>query len=217
MAHRRPWHCYSKWTRRPFQHKRSPNHRREYARGGAQSKIQRYWGGNTDIHWDDWEIVIGLKAEKQVQISSNALEAIRVTVNSTLQTKVGKNNFRLRIRSKPFQKYRENRMLAFAGADRVQSGMRNSFGKSTGVCARVKAGAIVCEVGTYLKFLPVVRDRFRVAGMKMPCGAQIVVLSYKTPEILKQSGLPLYDPEKRREVPIYEEKTIEAYVGTPGE
>ncbi|MHA1325988.1 MAG: 50S ribosomal protein L16 [Promethearchaeota archaeon] len=192
MAHRRPWHCYSRWTRRPYQHKRSRNHRREYARGGAQSKIQRFWGGNKEIDWEDWELVVGLKVNKQVQISSNALEAIRITINSALQRKLGRNNFRLRIRPKPFQKIRENRMLAFAGADRVQSGMRNSFGRA------------ICDVGTYLKNLPLVRDRLRVASMKLPCSAQIVLLKYKSPEFLKQAGLPLYDAKRRREIPLYE-------------
>jgi len=203
VAHRRPWHCYSSWTRRPFQHKRSSNHRREYARGGAQSKIQRYWGGNKDIPWEDWEIVVGLKVDKQVQISSNALEAIRITINSPLQRDLGKNGYRMRMRSKPFQKYRENRMLAFAGADRVQSGMRNSFGRPTGVCARVRAGAVILDVATNLRSLPLVRKRLKIASMKIPCGAQVVLLKYKSPEILKRSGLPLYDPQKRQEVPVY--------------
>ncbi len=204
MAHKRPWRCYSKWTRRPYQYKRSANRRREYARGGAQSKIQRYWGGNKDIPWEQWDLVIGLKVNSQIQISSNALEAIRITINGVLQRKLGRLNYRLRIRSKPFQKYRENRMLAFAGADRVQSGMRNSFGRSTGVCARVKAGQIIAEVATSIKNLSLVRERMKVASMKIPSSCQIVILKYKTPEFLKKSGLPLYDDKKRKEIPIYE-------------
>jgi len=204
MAHKRPWHCYSSWNRRPYQHKRSANHRREYARGGSQSKIVRYWGGNKDIPWENWDLVIGLKVDSQIQISSNTLEAIRITVNGSLQKDLGRANYRFRVRSKPFQKYRENRMLAFAGADRVQSGMRNSFGRSTGVCARVRAGAIVCEVGTGLKNLAIVRDRLRVASMKISSHCSIVVINYKTPEIFKQSGLPLYDAKKRKEIPLFE-------------
>ncbi len=204
MAHKRPWQCYAKWNRRPYQHKRSANHRREYARGGAQSKIVRFWGGNKDIPFDEWDIVLGLKVNNQIQISSNALEAIRITINTPLQKLLGRNSFRLRMRSKPFQKYRENRMLAFAGADRVQSGMRNSFGRSTGVCARVRAGAVILDVGCKLRDIKLVRNRLRVASMKISCGSQTVVTKYKSVEILKQSGLPLYDDKKRREIPIYE-------------
>ena len=203
IASRRPWHCYSKWTRRPFQYKRSSNRRREYARGGAQSKIVRFWGGDKSIPWENWELVVGLKVDKQIQISSNALEAVRVTINSALQKSLGRTNFRFRVRPKPFQKYRENRMLAFAGADRVQSGMRNSFGRSTGVCARVKAGSIVCDVGISLKDLNVVRDRLRIASMKIPCSCQVVILSYKTPEIFKRASLPLYDDKKRKEISLH--------------
>lgn len=204
MAHRRPWKCYSKWTRRPYQYKRSSNRRREFARGGTQSKIQRYWGGAKEVAWDQWELTIGLKVDHQVQISSNALEAIRITINSALQNKLGRTNYRFRIRPKPFQKYRENRMLAFAGADRVQSGMRNSFGRSTGVCARVRAGQIICEVGTHLRNLPLVRDRLRIASMKISSSCSIVVVKYKEPEFFKKSGLPLYDAKKRKQVPLYE-------------
>ncbi|MFX1396705.1 MAG: 50S ribosomal protein L16 [Promethearchaeota archaeon] len=204
MAHKRPWHCYAKWNRRPFQHKRSTNHRREYARGGAQSKIVRFWGGNKSIPWEEWDVVLGLKVSNQVQISSNALEAIRVTINSPLQKVLGRANFRLRIRSKPFQKYRENRMLAFAGADRVQSGMRNSFGRSTGVCARVRAGAIILDLGCDLKNLMKARERLRVAKMKISCSSQVVVLKYKSIDILKKTGLPFYDSQKRREIPLYD-------------
>ncbi|MFX1493524.1 MAG: 50S ribosomal protein L16 [Promethearchaeota archaeon] len=204
MAHRRPWRCYSSWSRRPFQYKRSSNRRREYARGGTQSKIQRYWGGSKLVPWEDFELVIGLKCDNQIQISSNALEAIRITVNSALQKYLGRSSYRFRVRPKPYQKYRENRMLAFAGADRVQSGMRNSFGRSTGVCARVRAGSIICEVGTSLRNLPLVRERLRVASMKVSCPCSIVILKFKSPEFFKKSGLPLYDAKKRKEVPLYE-------------
>ncbi len=209
MANKRPWHCYAKWTRRPYQHKRSANHRREYARGGAQSKIVRFWGGNKEKDWNDWELVVGLKVNHQIQISSNSLEAIRITINSALQKKLGRQNYRVRIRPKPFQKIRENRMLAFAGADRIQSGMRNSFGRSSGVCARVRAGQIIVDVGTSIKDLPLIRDRLRIASMKISSSCQTVILEYKTPELLKQSGLPLYNAKKRREIPLYELESAE--------
>jgi large subunit ribosomal protein L10e len=204
MAHRRPWRCYSSWSRRPFQYKRSSNRRREFARGGAQSKIQRYWGGNKEVPWNQWELTVGLKVDHQVQISANTLEAVRITINSALQKHLGRTNYRFRVRPKPFQKYRENRMLAFAGADRVQSGMRNSFGRSTGVCARVRAGQIVCEVGTHLRNLPLVRDRLRIASMKISSSCSIVIIKYKSLEFFKKSGLPLYDAKKRKQVPLYE-------------
>ena len=203
MARRRPWRCYRSWHR-SYQHKRSKTHKQEYARGGAQSKIDRFWGGNKKINWKDWDIVLGLKVDDQIQVSSNALEALRVSINSILQRDLGRSNYRLRIRPKPFQKIRENRMLAFAGADRVQSGMRNSFGRTMGVCARIQAGQIICDVGTHINNLDLVRERLRIGSMKIPCSCQTVVLRYKNHKILKNAGLPLYDDKKRREIPLFE-------------
>jgi ribosomal protein L16/L10AE len=82
--------------------------------------------------------------------------------------------------------------------------MRHSFGRSSGVCARVRAGAVVCDVGTSLKHLAVVRDRLRIASMKISSPCSTVITRYKTLEIFKQSGLPLYDDKKRREIPMFE-------------
>jgi large subunit ribosomal protein L10e len=154
--------------------------------------------------------VIGLKVDEQIQISSNALEAVRVAINSQLLKKLGRQNYRMRVRPKPFQKIRENRMLAFAGADRVQSGMRNSFGRATGVCARVRAGQVIADVGIDLRNLEFAKKRVKIASMKVPCSCQTVLLRYKSPEILKRAGLPLYDADKRREIPLYELELAEA-------
>jgi large subunit ribosomal protein L10e len=203
MATKRPWHCYSKWDSRPYQHKRSANHRREYARGGAQSKIKRFWGGNKRTPWEEWDVVVGLKIEDKVQISSSALESLRIAINSVFLKKVGRKNYRLRIRPHCHHKIRENRMLAFAGADRVQSGMRNSFGRATTVCARVNAGQVICDLGIYMKQLDLAKKRLTVASKKIPSSCQIVLLKYKKPEFLKRAGLPLYNAEKRRPIPLY--------------
>ncbi|TFF99695.1 MAG: 50S ribosomal protein L16 [Promethearchaeota archaeon] len=203
MATKRPWHCYRKWDARPYQYKRSSNRRREFARGGAQAKIKRFWNGNKNKAWEEFDVVIGLKVDKQVQISSSALEAMRVAVNAKIMKKFGVKNYRLRIRPKPFHKIRENKMLAFAGADRVQSGMRNSFGRATTVAARVKAGQVVLELGIPMRALEFAKKRLNIASKKLPCSCQIVLLKYKEVENLKRAGLPLYDDEKRVQIPLY--------------
>jgi len=206
MASKRPWHCYSKLKGPAFQRKRSRSHRREFARGGADSKIRMFEGGRNlkEKKREDWEIVVGLKAEKNVQISHYALEALRITINSSLQKTIGRQNYHLTIRIKPFQVYRENRQLNFAGADRVQSGMRNSFGKAMGKAARVKAGNIICEVCCDLKDLPIVKDRLRIANIKMPSKCQTVLLHYADESILKRAGIPFYDEKKRRIISSFE-------------
>jgi ribosomal protein L16/L10AE len=95
-------------------------------------------------------------------------------------------------------------MLAFAGADRVQSGMRNSFGRASGVCARLRAGSIIVEVGSYMRNLDLLKKRFNVARMKVPATCQTVVLQYKNLKYLKRTGLPLYNADKRQYIPFFE-------------
>ncbi len=50
---------------------------------------------------------------------------------------VGDPNFYLKINVYPFHVIRENKMLAMAGADRLQQGMRLAFGVPSGRAARI--------------------------------------------------------------------------------
>ncbi|MEJ2252327.1 MAG: hypothetical protein P8Y97_22035, partial [Candidatus Lokiarchaeota archaeon] len=60
------------------------------------------------------------------------------------------------------------------------------------------------DVGIDMKNLDFAKKRIRIASMKIPCHSQTVLLRYKTPEVLKRAGLPLYDADRRREIPLFE-------------
>jgi len=59
---------------------------------------------------------------------------------------VGKDGYHIRIRAHPFHVLRANKMLSCAGADRLSSGMRHSYGKPIGVAARVDIGQVLISV-----------------------------------------------------------------------
>merc|ERR1712007_321619 len=80
------------------------------------------------------------------QISSEALEACRVAINKHLTKTIGKEAYHIRMRAHPFHVLRANKMLSCAGADRLSSGMRHSYGKPIGVAARVDIGQILLSV-----------------------------------------------------------------------
>merc|ERR1712093_734011 len=73
-----------------------------------------------------------------------------------------KLGFHLRIRVHPFHVVRINKMLSCAGADRLQTGMRQSYGKPYGTVARVRIGQIL--------------EALRRAKFKFP-GRQVLVHS----------------------------------------
>ena len=55
---------------------------------------------------------------EKIQISSEALEAARITANRYLTKMCGKEGFHCRLRVRPYHVTRINKMLSCAGADR---------------------------------------------------------------------------------------------------
>merc|ERR1711997_1409617 len=67
-------------------------------------------------------------------------------INKYLGKHVGKENYHIKMRAHPFHVLRANKMLSCAGADRLSSGMRHSYGKPIGVAARVDIGQVLLSV-----------------------------------------------------------------------
>ncbi|OAF62051.1 hypothetical protein VC83_01351 [Pseudogymnoascus destructans] len=82
------------------------------------------------------------------QVSSKALEAARIQANKYMVKNSGKETFHLRIRTHPYHVIRMNKMLACAGADRLQQGMRGAWGKPAGIVARVRVNQILILMRT---------------------------------------------------------------------
>merc|ERR1719263_2239800 len=112
------------------------------------------------------------------QLSSDALEAARVACNKYMVKTAGKDAFHLRIRVHPWHVLRINKMLSCAGADRLQSGMRNAWGKAYGKACRVKIGDPILSVRTIPKNIPHALEALRRAKMKF-AGRQKIAISRK--------------------------------------
>ncbi len=136
---RRPSRCYRYQKNKPYIKSR-------YCRGVPESKIRIFDVGAKKAPVDLFPFVAHLVCDEKQQISSEALEACRVAVNKHLVKNIGKDNFHIRIRAHPFHVLRANKMLSCAGADRLSSGMRHSYGKPTGVAARVDIGQVLLSV-----------------------------------------------------------------------
>ncbi len=136
---RRPARCYRYQKNKPYIKSR-------YCRGVPESKIKIYDVGNKKAPVDLFPFVAHLVCDEKQQISSEALEACRVAVNKFLVKNVGKEGYHIRMRAHPFHVLRANKMLSCAGADRLSSGMRHSYGKPIGVAARVDIGQILLSV-----------------------------------------------------------------------
>ena len=70
---------------------------------------------------------------------------------------------------------RENKMIATAGADRLQEGMRKAFGKPIGVAARVEIGTTVLELHVKAPDLELGKKALHAAKAKLPMLTDVTV------------------------------------------
>jgi len=167
----RPGRCYRKHQRpNTRQSVRVP--KKGYVKGVPKSKLVDFELGTKG----DYDTNIFLTSDNDVQIRHNALESARVTAVQLLEKNIGRGNtFFMKIRVYPHQVLRENAMATGAGADRFQSGMRQSFGKPVGTAAVVYKKQKVIEVRVNKQSIPVVKMALKKAAYKLPTSCTILV------------------------------------------
>jgi large subunit ribosomal protein L10e len=140
-----------------------PYVRREYIAGKPQMKIARFSSGLAGSNYD---FKIELVATEKLQIRHNALEAARLAANKRM-AQAGEMSFFSMLRVYPHVLLRENKMIATAGADRLQEGMRRAFGKSTGLAARIRPGQVIFEAYVTASNLELAQHGFKMAASKI--------------------------------------------------
>jgi len=131
--------------------------------------------------------VLTLVADEGAQVRHNALEASRQLIHKQLDTELP-GQYYFRVIPYPHHIQRENKMLTGAGADRMQSGMQLSFGKSSGKAAIVKKGGAIFMIAVpNEKSIHFVREVLRKVRPKLPCRTK-VVYELRKPEMIANSS-----------------------------
>jgi large subunit ribosomal protein L10e len=146
--------------------------RMKYIHGSPNPKVSKFNMGDLSTHFPRHIHLVSMEA---VQIRHNALESGRVAANKVLFDKYGETGYRLELCVYPHIILRENKMIATAGADRLQEGMRRAFGKPTGRAARVHNGQSIYIVYVPVDGVDVARKALTTAGTKMPMRTRITV------------------------------------------
>ncbi len=146
-----------------------------YAPGAPNIKIARFSTGQAN---PDYDYVLQLKSTEKVQIRHNAIEAARVAANKKL-TPIGETSYFLRVKVYPHVILRENKMIATAGADRLQEGMRKAWGKPIGLAARVTPEDIILELSVKSENLAVAKAAMKNASSKLPMPTELKVVPLK--------------------------------------
>jgi len=170
MSTLRPGRCYRK-HKRPYTRISTRRPRKSYVKGVPGSKIVKFEVGDPKA---EYPLSFALVSKENVQIRHNALESARVNANKYLGKEIGKEGYFLKILVYPHQVMRENAMATGAGADRLQEGMRRSFGKPIGLAAVVNKGQRVIMVRVPKGREEIGKEALRKASHKLPCRCQIV-------------------------------------------
>jgi len=118
--------------------------------------------------------VLTLVSAENVQVRQNALEACRQYINKKLDSELN-GQFFFRIFPFPHHIQRENKMLTGAGADRMQTGMQLSFGKTSGKSSIVKKdGSLFMVAVATPKAASFTRHLYKQIRSKLPCKTKIL-------------------------------------------
>jgi len=153
----------------------------KYIHGTPPPKISKFTMGDTK---SKFEYRVSLVAQSPVQIRHNALEAARVSANKVLFDALGETGYMIQLRVYPHVILRENRMIATAGADRLQEGMRRAFGKPTGRAARVKYGQSILDIYVNSNALEAAKKGMHVASTKLSVACIVVVEPLAAPQVI---------------------------------
>ena len=171
MARLRKFVSYRR-TERPYT-RTSKFKAKSYIRMSPSVKIVRFDTGDLNKKFD---CTLNLLSKSELQIRDNALESARQTSNKLLETYLGLNGFHLKVKVYPYHILREHALAAGAGADRFSSGMAHSFGKPTGIAARIKKGQTIFQVSVNKENLGVAKQALERASKKLPCSCMIQVV-----------------------------------------
>jgi large subunit ribosomal protein L10e len=145
--------------------------RKEFVKGFPPPKINKFTMGDTKTNFEYEARLIGLE---KAQIRHNSLEAARVATNRVLMDKLV-NNYLLQVHPYPHTILRENKMIFGAHADRLQDGMRRSFGKPIGTAARVRANQTLITVKVNANGVEAAKESLIRGSAKLPIPCRVVV------------------------------------------
>ncbi|MFW5865969.1 MAG: 50S ribosomal protein L16 [Nanoarchaeota archaeon] len=161
------------WRRleRPYTRK-SKYRSKAFVRAIPTNKIVKFEMGNLS---KEFPYIVRLHSSTDIQIRHNALESGRKTANRALDLGIGKNSYKFLFRVYPHHILRNNPLAAGAGADRMSTGMKMSFGKPVGLAAQIRKGQPIMEVHCNKRNIQVAKKALSRARKKFPKGGYLSV------------------------------------------
>jgi len=165
MAKLRRWCAYRK-IERPYT-RYSNRRKKAFVKARPGKKVIKFEMGDLGKS-NDFDMKIALITKDAAQIRANAIEAGRIAALRKLETALGRTGFNMRIEIIPHHVIRENPLAAGAGADRLSTGMKHSFGKVIATAARVEEGKVLVTVSVPKNHANLAREALKGFSKKLP-------------------------------------------------
>lgn len=168
MASLRKANAYSKRKVLPFT-RVSKKRQKAYVKTVPPQKIVKFTMGKGSLYdKGKFPHELTVTSTEKVQLRHNALEACRQYINKKLDKELNGQYF-FKILPFPHHIQRENKMITGAGADRMQTGMQLSYGKSMGKAAILKNGSKIFFIATATpKGISFARNTVKQVKAKLP-------------------------------------------------
>ena len=142
---------------------------KSYIKVVPHNKIAKYSMGNgADYRAGKFPMTVSLLADAWVQVRDNALESGRMMFSKILDEKIP-NQYYFEIKAHPHHILRNNKTAAGAGADRLSTGMKQSFGIVEGRAAMIGAGRPIFFVACANEHSArIIREVMHMAKAKIP-------------------------------------------------
>jgi len=150
--------------------------KKSFIRATPQSKVVRFEMGDARKKFD---YRLNLISKQSIQIRHNAIESARQSSNRVLEKNLGKTGYHLKIRIYPHHILRENPLAVGAGADRMSTGMKKSFGKPIGSAAQVRKDQIIVTLSLNKQHTKTGIEALKRISHKLPCSYIIQAVEKK--------------------------------------
>jgi len=168
MGDIRPAHCY-KWDSPSFTRvSKTPSN--SYITGIPGNKILHFTYGKPELYEKEISVIY----KSKIMVRHNAMEAARIAAQNFLLKNL-KENFSLLVRTYPHHVMRENTQATGAGADRVQQGMRQSFGRAIGRTAKIYKGQKFVSIFVHPENVEIAKQAAERMLSKLPGDKTIIV------------------------------------------
>ena len=166
MAKLRKWSAYRK-IERPYT-RWSKVRKKGFVKSRPGKKVIKFDMGDIIGGYKQFDTHLTLVSKDLGQIRTNAIEASRITGLKKLESRLGRMGFYFRIRAVPHQVIRENPLAAGAGADRLSTGMKHSFGKIIGTACQVQKGKVIYDLYVPREHESLAREILKKMSKKLP-------------------------------------------------